>query len=96
LRRNPEGAGEYPVERRQGEGRMAAAPEWPPETQTAGFLDPPRRKPPTAVGAATPEPPPAPQRVPRQLRRARRGRLLERALRRLGRGVDGVVNRAHA
>ena len=31
---------------------MAAAPEWPPETQTAGFLDPPRRKPPIAVGAA--------------------------------------------
>lgn len=40
------------MEHSQWERRMAAAPEWPPETRTAGFLDPPRGKPPIAVGAA--------------------------------------------
>lgn len=84
------------MEHRQWEGRMAAAPEWRPETQTAGFLDPPRRKPPTAVGAATPEPPPAPQRVPRQLRRARRGSPPGASASQAGRGGDGMVSHAHA
>ena len=35
---------------------------YPPEPEPRGFLDPPRRDPPTAVGTATPEPSPEPPR----------------------------------
>jgi hypothetical protein len=36
--------------------------EFTPETEPSGSLDPPRRPPPTAVGAMTPEPEPDPRR----------------------------------
>lgn len=38
-------------------------PDWTPEPQTFGWLEPPRRRPPTAVGVATPPPPRGPHRV---------------------------------
>ena len=36
--------------------------EWIPEPQEQGWLEPPRRRPPTAVGIATPPPPRGPRR----------------------------------
>jgi hypothetical protein len=36
--------------------------EWIPQPEEAGWLDPPRRRPPTAVGVATPPPPRGPRR----------------------------------
>lgn len=36
--------------------------EWLPEPQEQGWLEPPRRRPPTAVGVATPPPPRGPER----------------------------------
>lgn len=35
--------------------------EWIPEPQEQGWLEPPRRRPPTAVGVATPPPPRGPR-----------------------------------
>ena len=35
--------------------------EWLPEPQEEGWLEPPRRRPPTAVGVATPPPPRGPR-----------------------------------
>ena len=35
--------------------------DFTPETEPSGSLDPPRRNPPTAVGAMTPEPEPEPR-----------------------------------
>jgi hypothetical protein len=43
------------------------------KTQPSGALEPPARKPPTAVATATPPPPPAPER--RALMRARPSQL---------------------
>jgi hypothetical protein len=56
-----------------------------PTTQASGELDPPRRPPPTAVGAATPVPP-----GPERRRRARSQGPLLRALRALEVAVFGV------
>ena len=75
---------------------MASESKWPPETQPAGSLDPPRKKPPTAVGAATPEPTPSPPRVPRsRLRRRKRERLVKLMLLGLMEGLDDVLSRPH-
>ena len=49
--------------------------EWLPEPQEEGSLEPPRRRPPTAVGVATPPPPRGP----------RRSRYRETRLERIGR-----------
>ena len=38
--------------------------EFAPETQSFGYLDPPSRRPPTAVGADAPEPEPGPDLPP--------------------------------
>ena len=46
--------------------------EWTPEPQEFGWLEPPRKLPPTAVGVATPPPPHRPNRVAAR----RRSRLL--------------------
>ncbi|MDP9353059.1 MAG: hypothetical protein M3P51_16175 [Chloroflexota bacterium] len=40
--------------------------DYAPETQPAGSLDPPNRRPPTAVGAAIPEPEPRPESAARE------------------------------
>lgn len=49
--------------------------EWIPEPQEQGWLEPPRRRPPTAVGVATPPPPHGP----------RRSRYYETRMQRIGR-----------
>ena len=41
--------------------------DFTPETEPSGSLDPPRRHPPTAVGAMTPEPEPEPGRGARSV-----------------------------
>ena len=41
--------------------------DFTPETEPSGSLDPPRRHPPTAVGAMTPEPEPQPERRARSI-----------------------------
>jgi hypothetical protein len=46
--------------------------EWMPEPQERGWLEPPRRRPPTAVGVATP-PPPGPR--PRRYHESRMQRI---------------------
>lgn len=48
--------------------------EFRPVPDPAGALDPPRRFPPTAVGAATPEPDPEREPVRARARPARRGK----------------------
>ena len=50
--------------------------EWIPKPEAQGWLEPPRRRPPTAVGVATPPPPPGPRRARfRETRMQRIGRL---------------------
>ena len=59
-----------------------------PEPQPDGFLDPPRRFPPTAVGVATPPPPRGHRRAPRsESRLRRRVRSATRLLLSLGTGA---------
>lgn len=78
------------------EGHMASESERAPETRAAGSLDPPRRRPPTAVGAATPEPPSVPPRLPRsRVGRRKRDRLLKWMLLGLVEGVDDVLSHLH-
>jgi hypothetical protein len=50
--------------------------EWTPGPQEQGWLEPPRRRPPTAVGVATPPPPRRPRRPHyRETRMQRVGRV---------------------
>jgi hypothetical protein len=50
--------------------------EWVPKPQEDGWLEPPRRRPPTAVGVATPPPPRGPRRSRyRETRMQRIGRV---------------------
>ncbi len=50
--------------------------EWIPKPQEQGWLEPPRRRPPTAVGVATPPPPRGPRRSHyRETRMQRIGRV---------------------
>lgn len=49
--------------------------EWIPKPEEQGWLEPPRRRPPTAVGVATPPPP----------RDPRRSRYRETSMQRIGR-----------
>ena len=51
--------------------------EWLPKPQEQGWLEPPRRRPPTAVGVATPEPPRGP-RIYRETRMQRVGRAFSK------------------
>jgi hypothetical protein len=59
-------------------------PEWSPDPLPSGRLGPPRRKPPTAVGTATPRPPRPPGR-----RGYRHRPLWERVARKI---VIGIAN----
>ena len=55
--------------------------EWIPEPQPQGWLEPPRRRPPTAVGVATPPPPRRPRRSRyREIRMERIGRAFAQAM----------------
>jgi hypothetical protein len=63
--------------------------EWTPKPQESGSLDPPRRRPPTAVGITTP-PPPRPrgsEHYSRRSRLQRRARALIGFLTTFGGGV---------
>jgi hypothetical protein len=72
---------------------MACESERQPQTQPAGSLDPPDRKPPTMVGAATPDPSPVPPRVPRRRAdRPKRETLLTWMLLGLVEGVNDVLS----
>jgi hypothetical protein len=55
---------------------------WPPDPETGGALNPPNRRPPTAVGVATPPPPDEEPRYRNHLLRLRR---------RLAEGFTGAV-----
>ena len=55
---------------------------WPPDPEPGGALNPPNRRPPTAVGIATPPPPPEQPRYRNHLSRLRR---------RLAEGFTGAV-----
>jgi hypothetical protein len=47
--------------------------DWTPDPQESGWLEPPRKLPPTAIGVATPPPPRGPdRRSPRRTSRLRR------------------------
>src|SRR5687768_7425046 len=47
--------------------------EWSPTPEERGWLEPPRRRPPTAIGVATPPPPPGPRRSQHKTRLQRIG-----------------------
>src|SRR4051812_19833728 len=55
--------------------------EWIPEPQEQGWLEPPRRRPPTAIGVATPPPPRGP----------RRSRYRETRMQRIGRAFAQLM-----
>ena len=55
--------------------------EWHPEPQEEGSLEPPRRRPPTAVGVATPPPPRGP----------RPSRYFETRMQRIGRAFSQLM-----
>jgi hypothetical protein len=62
--------------------------EWIPEPQEHGWLEPPRRRPPTAVGLATPPPPRDPRHSRyRETRIARVRRVLAQLVFATGLGV---------
>lgn len=65
-----------------------------PEPEPRGFLDPPRRDPPTAVGTATPEPSPEPPHHPVRYRKSVLLAVLQsifRAVEDVGRMVKHVL-----
>jgi hypothetical protein len=55
-------------------------PDWQPEPLESGLLGPPGRKPPTAVGTATPRPPRRPHRPDRYSRSTKMLRIARGAL----------------
>ena len=66
--------------------------EFTPETEPSGSLDPPRRTPPTAVGAMTPEPEPRRHAASRQHSTSGSAPSLEEALLRpVADAVRGVM-----
>jgi hypothetical protein len=72
---------------------MACESDRPPETQPAGSLGPPGRRPPTALGAATPDPPPVPPRLPRRATARRKRETLLTWMLGLLEGMDDVLSR---